>query len=232
MALTKQDIAKAGLRLLNEVGLEGLTVRAIAEELGVKAPALYWHLKNKQELIDEVATQMYLAHIRPLPPARQHDDWAERLAERARAIRRTMLTYRDGAKLFSGTFFTDEALPEEAALEEIAAAGYTPEQALCVLSTVFHFVIGFTIEQQSIEPMPGERDARYEEAAKRLRARGGVIAGAVDATMFGDFDEKFEHGLHLVLLGASTKKFRRGTGAAAAVTPAHAPKGKKLPTRR
>jgi len=222
MALTKQDIARAGLRLLNEVGLEGLTVRVIADELGVKAPALYWHLKNKQELLDEVATQMYLVHIRPLPPARRRDDWAERLAERARALRRMMLTYRDGAKVFSGTFFTDDALPGEAELEEIAAAGYTPEQALCVLSTVFHFVIGFTIEQQAIEPMPGKREERYEEAAKRLRARGGAVAAAAEATVFGDFDEKFEHGLHLVLLGASTETFKIGAKA----------KVQKSPTRR
>lgn len=44
MGLTRQDITRAGLRLLNEVGLNGLT---------------YWHMTNKQELLDEMATRMY-----------------------------------------------------------------------------------------------------------------------------------------------------------------------------
>ena len=202
MALSKAEIARAGLRLLNEVGLHGLTVRVIADALGVKAPALYWHLKNKQELLDEVATQMYLAHIQGLPPATEGEDWAARLAQRARVLRQMMLTYRDGAKLFSGTYFTDDALPSDTTVEEIVAAGYAPAQAGRVLSTVYNFVIGFTIEQQAIEPMPGERDRRYDEAIHRLRQRGGALPAAVEAAFRGDFDAQFEDGLKIVLLGA------------------------------
>ena len=57
--LDRRRVADTALRLLNEVGLEGLTLRAIARELNVKAPALYWHFKDKQALLDEMATEMY-----------------------------------------------------------------------------------------------------------------------------------------------------------------------------
>jgi TetR/AcrR family tetracycline transcriptional repressor len=202
VALTREAIARAGLRLLNEVGLNGLTLRLIGDELGVKAPALYWHVKNKQELLDDVATQMYLTHIRQLPPPGEGDDWAERLAERARALRRMMLAYRDGAKVFSGTYFTDDVLPRDTTIEEIVAAGYPPEQAGRVLSTVYNFVTGFTIEQQAVEPMPNERDKRYDDAIEQHRERGGALAEAVAAAFLGDFDKQFEEGLKIVLLGA------------------------------
>src|SRR4051794_39100899 len=102
MGLRRQDIARAGLRLLNEVGLNGLTLRLIAEELGVKAPALYWHMKNKQELLDEMATQMYRDAVPDLPKLADPRKWDSALAEHARATRAMMLKYRDGAKVFSG----------------------------------------------------------------------------------------------------------------------------------
>lgn len=198
MPLTKKDIAEAGLRLLDRVGLEGLTVRAIAQELGVKAPALYWHLENKQALLDEVATQMYLTHMKPLPPSR--GGWTDRLHRRARDLRRMMLSYRDGAKVFSGTFFTEATLPGESEMEEMVTAGLTPRQAVRVLSAVFSFTVGFTIEQQAVEPIPGERDKRYDVALARP-GRSYAATAAIRAALHDSFDKQFEDGLKIVFLG-------------------------------
>lgn len=52
MILNRETIARAGLALLDEKGSDGLTMRALAASLGVQAPALYWHVKNRRELID------------------------------------------------------------------------------------------------------------------------------------------------------------------------------------
>ena len=57
--LTKAGIVQAALDLLDEAGMDGLTVRALAARLGVQAPALYWHVRNKQALLDEMATQIW-----------------------------------------------------------------------------------------------------------------------------------------------------------------------------
>ena len=54
--LSKAGIVQAALGVLDEAGFDGLTVRAVAGRLGVQAPALYWHVRDKQELIDEMAT--------------------------------------------------------------------------------------------------------------------------------------------------------------------------------
>src|ERR1700728_2694692 len=57
--LTKTAIVRAALDLLDEAGMDGLTVRALASRLGVQAPALYWHVRGKQALLDEMATLIW-----------------------------------------------------------------------------------------------------------------------------------------------------------------------------
>ncbi len=120
----------------------------------------------------------------------------------ARALRRMMLAYRDGAKVFSGTFFTDETLPRETTVKEVISGGHTPQQAARVLSTVFSFTVGFTIEQQADEPKPGERNRRYEDAIQRRAQRGEAFTTALKSALLGDFDAQFEQSLAIILLGA------------------------------
>ncbi len=188
MALTRQDIARAGLRLLNQVGLNGLTLRLIADELGVKAPALYWHLKNKQELLDEMATQMYADAAADREPPEPLDEWSL-VAHRARALRRMMLAYRDGGKVFSGTYLGDASLAGEDPLQPGLDSGLDPRRVARARMTLYSFVIGFTIEEQAMFPEPGRRDERYD----------GTPADSV----FGDDPgAAFEDGLAITIAGA------------------------------
>ncbi|OXM49333.1 TetR family transcriptional regulator [Amycolatopsis alba] len=186
MGLTRQDIVRAGLRLLNDVGLNGLTLRLIAQELGVKAPALYWHVKNKQELLDEMATRMYADAM----PGRVPEGLGERdsLELASRALRRMMLAYRDGAKVFAGTFMTDESLIVGNPLQGRVDAGLEPYLAGRAFFTVYSYVVGFTIEEQAVYPVPGERDPRYD-----LTAAGWALDE--------DIEGRFGDGLTMVLNG-------------------------------
>ena len=56
--LSRETVIRAALDLLNEVGVDGLSTRRLAERLGVQQPALYWHFKNKRELLDALSRQM------------------------------------------------------------------------------------------------------------------------------------------------------------------------------
>jgi AcrR family transcriptional regulator len=178
MALARQDIARAGLRLLNEVGLHGLTLRLIADDLGVKAPALYWHLKNKQQLLDEMATQMY----RDAELPESDGDWADLLAARAWELRRMMLSYRDGAKVYSGSYFTDEGSPADDTRRPLTEAGFDERTAFRATFTLYSFVIGFTTEEQAVNPAPGQRAESYPE-------------------LFDDTEAHFAEGVKMLLLG-------------------------------
>src|SRR5436853_7173193 len=57
-ALHQSQIVQAALGLLDEVGFDGLTMRNLAKKLGVQAASLYWHVRNKQDLLSLVAEEI------------------------------------------------------------------------------------------------------------------------------------------------------------------------------
>jgi len=69
MKVNRDMVVRAGLKLLDEVGLEQLTLRRLGTELEVQAATIYWHFKNKEELIDEMATLVLAEGARHPAPA-------------------------------------------------------------------------------------------------------------------------------------------------------------------
>ncbi|MFE6315129.1 MULTISPECIES: TetR/AcrR family transcriptional regulator [Streptomyces] len=200
--LDRRRVADTALDLLNEVGLDGLTLRAIARELDVKAPALYWHFKDKQALLDEMATEMYRRMVADtsLDPA---DTWRERLLKTNRGLRAALLRYRDGAKVFSGSRFTGavHAQQMESDLRLFTTAGLTLPQAVRATTTAYVFTLGFVTEEQGVHPLPGERREGYDlDERARLMADYPLTAQA-GAEIFTDYDRHFEEGLALVIGG-------------------------------
>ena len=106
--LTKAAIVRAALALLDEAGMDGLTVRALASRLGVQAPALYWHVRSKQALLDEMATQIWRQIGEVMAGLPADLPWREVMWAYAMTVRQELLGYRDGAKAFSGSH---EAMP-------------------------------------------------------------------------------------------------------------------------
>jgi TetR/AcrR family transcriptional regulator, tetracycline repressor protein len=205
MRLDRELVVRTALRLLNEVGLEGLTLRRIASELKVQAPALYWHFKNKQELLDEMATTMLRDLIGAMGAPEAGQSWAEWMTGMARGLRRMMLGYRDGAKVFSGTRLTDNSVYAslDFTLRKLVDAGFPLRDAVSGYSTVYSYTVGFTIEEQAVHPVPGERDAQYDPArrAERIDGQQFPLAVAAGEELFTEFDDRFERGLRLILAG-------------------------------
>ncbi|MGY4982522.1 TetR/AcrR family transcriptional regulator C-terminal domain-containing protein [Streptomyces sp. 900105755] len=204
--LDRRRVAETALRLLNEVGLEGLTLRAIAKELDVKAPALYWHFKDKQALLDEMATEMYrrmVAETR-LDPT---ESWQNVLRTTGRGLRTALLGYRDGAKVFSGSRFTgiEQAPEQEAYLRVMTEAGFTLAQAVRAGLTTNAYVIGFVIEEQGVVPLPGERREGYDIEERARLLAGFPLAAEAGREMFDDYDQHFEEGLEIVVAGIGAR---------------------------
>ncbi|MEE1759012.1 MULTISPECIES: TetR/AcrR family transcriptional regulator C-terminal domain-containing protein [unclassified Streptomyces] len=215
--LDKAQVAETALRLLNEVGLEGLSLRLIAKELDVQAPALYWHFKNKQDLLDEMATEMMrrmAADWAGPPPEgdRGAADWQETLRARMRGLREHLLRYRDGAKVYSGTHFTDlsYAAPMEGNLRLLTAAGFTSAGAARAWFTAYSYTIGYVIEEQSMGPDPATGGEGYDLAARAERLAAYPLAVEAGWEMFRDQDRGFEDGLAAVVAGIAVTL--RGSG--------------------
>ncbi|MEV7385675.1 MULTISPECIES: TetR/AcrR family transcriptional regulator [unclassified Streptomyces] len=204
--LDRRRVADTALRLLNEAGLEGLTLRAIARELDVKAPALYWHFKDKQALLDEMATEMYRRMVAgaELDPA---DTWQDRLRKVNRGLRTALLGYRDGAKVFSGSRFTsmDHAAEQEANLRVLTGAGLTLAQAAAAGRTTHAYTIGFVTEEQGVVPLPGERREGYDVEERARLLADFPLAAAAGREIFTDYDRHFEEGLEIVIAGIGSR---------------------------
>ncbi|MEU1876652.1 TetR/AcrR family transcriptional regulator C-terminal domain-containing protein [Streptosporangium sp. NPDC020072] len=207
MKITAEEIARASLRLLNEVGLDGLTMRLVARELGVQAPALYWHVKNKQELLDVMTGIVFAESTVGLELPGRGTPWDEWLADRFRLLRRTMLCYRDGARMMAGTHVTDPAIfrTTELALRTLGDAGFPLDVAARSLPTLLHYTIGFTIEEQArTGEAYGEAGNPYQEgllAASLDPGRFPLTLRALHHLFDDDGDASFEYGLRIILDG-------------------------------
>jgi len=203
MALDRQTVIRTALRVLDEVGLEGLTLRRIAGELNVQAPALYWHFKNKQELLDDMATTLLVDSLTAFGEPAAGTGWRDFAETYGRGLRDMLRSHRDGAKMFSGTFLTDDSVyaSMERAIRIFAEAGFSARDAVRGLNTIYCYTIGFTIEEQAVHPKPGERNPQYDPARRAERVEDLTLVRETGDEVLGNFDERFEHGLQLIISG-------------------------------
>ena len=204
MRLTSDLIARTALRLLNDVGLDGLTMRLLAKELDVQAPTLYWHVKNKQQLLDAMADLIAAEVADGLEAPARGTTWQEWIAELARKMRRTMLRYRDGARVSAGAYTTHPAIGRmvELTLRTLRDAGFPISAAARAFPTVLHYTVGFTIEEQARTGADYAGENPYAAEKPSFDPEKYPLAASVAEELFAvDSDANFEHGLGIVLTG-------------------------------
>jgi AcrR family transcriptional regulator len=205
MPLDRKIILGHAFSILNEMGLEGLTLRRLAAKLGVQAPAIYWHFKNKQELLDEMATQVFREALEQSPAFDPAQTWQEWALSYCLGLRNTLLRYREGAKMFSGTYLTDATLyaPMDASLRKLTGAGFTLRQSVIGLGVLYSYVVGFVIEEQAVQPASGHPDPRYDLAQRdvRIDREKYPLAHAAGTVMFADLNTRFLEGVRLIIQG-------------------------------
>ncbi|HEX4214141.1 MAG TPA: TetR/AcrR family transcriptional regulator C-terminal domain-containing protein [Candidatus Dormibacteraeota bacterium] len=174
MALKREIVVETALRLLNEVGVDGLSTRRLAVELGVRSPALYWHFKDKQDLLDQMASTMVARALAGLESPAPGQDWAGWLCDRARAFRGGLLAYRDGARVHAGSRPEGEDLrPIWRLAEMMEASGLSRLDAIRGIVAVSRYTVGCVAEEQATGPraFDDDPDAGFEFGL-RLLLRG------------------------------------------------------------
>lgn len=208
MPLDRQSILQQAFAALNEAGLEKLTLRRLAARLGVQAPAIYWHFRNKQDLLDEMATQVMRETVEQRPALDAQQNWRDWCIQLGQGLRGTLLAYRDGARMFSGTYLTDAALygAMEKNLGRLVDSGFTLRQAVVALTSLYSYTIGFVIEEQATQPAPGEADLKYDLAIRdaRVDREQFPLAHAAGHEMFLSHDSRFLDGLGLIIAGMAS----------------------------
>ena len=167
--ITQEMIVETSLSILDAEGLDGLSMRRIAEELDTGAASLYWHVGSKDGLLDLLFDHVIGEQEVPSPDPER---WQEQLKEVARTQRATILRHRDVVAVSLGRIpMGPHALRYSEKVLAILRAGGVPDWlAVAGQHLLIAVVNGFTLDETSTEPGPGGQAAEGEH-------RGGARRG-------------------------------------------------------
>lgn len=165
--LTPEVIAQAALRVLEREGIDGLSMRKVGAELGVKAASLYWHVRNKEQLLD-LLTDALMADAEPPP---REGSWRDQLRAYSELHRRHLLGKRDAAKVTAGRLAPGPHMLRlmEDQLGRLREAGFSDRDAALAGYLLGLYVHGFVLQEQS--PISAS-EAAGRAAARSPRRRG------------------------------------------------------------
>jgi AcrR family transcriptional regulator len=215
--LTREQIVKAAVDLLDAEGLEGLNMRALGRRLGSAATAVYWHVGSKENLIRLAGDQAWNEVARPDPSA---DGWRTAATEMATGLY-AMLTRHPWLMQAFGSFLMfgpGKARHDDHNLAIYEAAGFTGGQADQASTTVFTFVLGHAMGAAAAASLTrklsregGDADKLMADAMAqardiavrfpRLQARLGNASADYGAAP----DDSFEFGLQAILDGLAAQ---------------------------
>lgn len=198
MALNEDVVVEEALKLLNEVGLDAVSLRALANRLGVKPPTLHWHVKNKATLINEMAERIIQPLVRELRQRSVDERWQEWLINVFKQLRQAMLSYTDGARVVAGAHFSlTMSDVMETAIRTLLTSGVSLRQSRMIVLTTTHFTLGHVMEEQT--PLDAEMAKEFD--LERFRKdHPTIVAGIEEYFNSGrTADDLFEDGLRLII---------------------------------
>lgn len=218
MKIQRETVIAAALDLLDEVGIDGLTMRRLAQKLDIKAASIYWHFTNKQALMDGMADALMEGVARKeLAGPALSPSWLVAVSATAHDIRHALLKRRDGARVYAGTYVTTDNVfrVAEALIAPLCEAGASTRLASWGAFSILYYVTGFVTEEQPLLHLKAESaniERQREQFTALAACRYPHALAAMDDLFDMDFDARFELGLDLLITGLDVriKEERRG----------------------
>jgi AcrR family transcriptional regulator len=166
--ITTEAIVDAAIKVLDEHGLDGLSMRRVGEELDTGAASLYWHVGSKDGLLDLIFDRVIAEQEVPEPdPAR----WREQLKDVAVTMRRTILSHRDVVRISIGRIPLGPGALRWAdrVLGILRAGGLSNEDAVLGQQLLIAVVNGFTIDETGEREPDLEQGPDHEDAGAAAR---------------------------------------------------------------
>ena len=201
--LTRAGIACAALDFVDREGLDALSMRRLAQELGAGTMTLYGYFTDKDDLLDAVVESAAAAYA--IEPAT--GDWRQRLGDVARQLRKGLSAHPSLVQLrLRRPILSPGAMRgTEMAMEALLEAGLDPREAASAFRVIFLYAFGFTAF--SAPDLTPELRRRARAAAAELpEADFPIVTAALDemvSTLGGE--EEFERGLELILDGIADR---------------------------
>jgi len=150
LALDRQQVIDEAARLVDDEGLEALSLRTLAGRLGVQAPTLYWHIGSKAELLDALADAIMDDALRAIPAPSPDDDWADWLLSAMIELRGALLRHRDGARIVSGARLSLRRGDfSESAMSILVDHGVELQRARLLVLAGERVTVGYVLEEQA-----------------------------------------------------------------------------------
>ncbi|MEL7069574.1 MAG: TetR/AcrR family transcriptional regulator C-terminal domain-containing protein [Cyanobacteria bacterium J06581_3] len=200
--LSRERVLTQALQLADESGIESLSMRKLAEALGVKAMSLYNHVKNKDDIIDGlvdiVASEIELPEVKA--------DWKSSMRKRASSAHDVLLQHPWATMEMVSRVNIGPAMLRyvDATIGCLREAGFSFEMADHAWNAIDAHIYGFTLQELNF-PFEAEE---YSEAAENYLSlipadKYPYLNGMTQRVMSGDYDgiHDFEFGLDLILDG-------------------------------
>src|SRR4051795_771092 len=204
--LSRDRVLRAALAVADDGGLEGLTIRSLAQRLGAKPMSLYHYVANKEEILDGLVDLVFAEIELPEPTGR----WREEMATRARSAVAVLRRHPWSIALLESRTSPGPATlrHHDATLAALRAGGFSIVQTAHAYALLDAYVYGFAVQVASLPFEGPDGAAEVAEPIMALMAAGEyphlVEFAEQHALLPGyDFADEFEFGLDLVLDGLS-----------------------------
>jgi TetR/AcrR family tetracycline transcriptional repressor len=161
VSLSRDQILATAFEILETDGIERLTVRALAAKLGVAVTAIYWHVGDKQALLEGLVERI-IARLGPVKARGREPE--ERIMSIGRSLRQTLLRQPDLVAVVHRQGRT-AALFQPARrvlVRELTAAGLNGAEAALAVQAILNLVIGSVLVDRQLERQPAQRQTPEE----------------------------------------------------------------------
>jgi AcrR family transcriptional regulator len=205
--LSRDLVVRTALRLMDEEGVEAVTMRRVGRELGVEAMSLYNHVRDKEDLLDGV-TESVLAEFEWEPGT---DDWVEQGRRAAREWRRLLRAHPNVIRLMierKHPLESAQALrPTEIALDILRRAGLSGRDTANAFQAIGGYIFGVVMMEVGNLAPGRHRSAGLtpSDVARSIPPEFPCLAQMLPWLAECDADATFELGLELLLEGIRAK---------------------------
>jgi AcrR family transcriptional regulator len=211
--LSRARVLRAAVKIADDAGLRALTMRRLAEEVGAEAMSLYYHVANKEEvldgIVDVIASEINEVVDRVDLPA-QGDDWKKAMRQRILTAREVFLRHPWAPAVFETRTNVSLAVMRyfDGIVRIMRAGGFTNDQAHHAMHALGSRALGFT--QELFDPAAGGGGDADVEAMARMADQLPNLVGMLAEVAHDDPDStlgwcddqyEFEFALDLLLDG-------------------------------
>jgi len=214
--LSRERVLNTALKLADQGGLDSLSMRKLGQELGVEAMAVYYHLANKDEVLDGIVDLVFGEIDLPVAGA----DWKTAMRQRAISLRDVLARHRWAIGMMESRRKPGPAnlRHHDAVIGNLRAAGFDMQMVAHAYSLLDGYIYGFALTKMNLPFDSGDDVAGLAQDMLEPFPLGeypNLVAFITEhATKPGyDFGDEFEYGLDVILDGLERL---RGTGPTAA----------------